>query len=414
MKVIQDDLFQQALDAFDLQFKTNRRSIILRDCPECARSKYSVWMFRPELKTGRTGGQCWICGATFSSHTYLVKCGVDETDARKALGIGRQSPDLSPDAWKLPSFDKDLFQEEEAERFIAKQASVPSHFFRASDWTSHPAAVYARKRGAIAPLSHEVFIDPHTNAVAFPISCDGVLVGFQKRYVTPQTIKTRTDPNIPKKLSFIQYGIKGNPLCVVEGPFDAIAAAWFGYHAVCTMGAEVSRGQIQRIAIMAAEHTPGREVYIGFDRDNPGEIGARKVAKCLDAYGVDCKRVIPNLEMEDFSSMLSKHSGLELNSMNEMCEIEGLVDVVQDWKWWQPLLADFDYMPRAVVRNTLDFDWSDFKEDTTRRGKNLRAKNNWKFRTQSNGKKKKLAKKLKEQQEYSEVRKRQLKSTQQV
>jgi DNA primase len=161
------------------------------------------------------------------------------------------------------------------------------------------------------------------------------LVGFQKRFISSDAkIKVHTDANLPKAHTFIKFGHINNPICVVEGPFDAVAAVWYGYYGVATMGAQISSSQAKQIAMMAMEQNPNNPViYIGLDPDEAGENGACKLARFLDFYGVKYERVVPIIEEEDFNSMLVKHSGLDLENQDNLLTVKGLVESKH---WWVP------------------------------------------------------------------------------
>jgi len=348
---------EQILTDEGIEYKTNRRSLILKHCPDCGRSSYSVWMFRPEEGTNRTGGSCWKCGSKFSTYTYFVKSGYEPDDARKTLGIGRHSPDLHPDSWNLPDFN---VASEIAEQLVTMTESkpIPDHFMKVRDWPYHPAGKYARSRGIVGELADVIYIDPLSNAVAFPVTSNGIHVGFQRRYVNPiNNMKVKTDSGIPKSRSFITVGTPTQQICVVEGPADAVAAAWFGYYGVATMGASVTKSQAQEIAMMAMEQNSDNPiVFIGFDKDDAGEIGARNLARYLDAYGINFFKIKPCGEYKDFGDALIKGSGLDWTTQDVFLNIDGLVELEGHWHWSTQMLEGFRF------KIGTDYTWQDFKE----------------------------------------------------
>lgn len=379
-------IFETALEHFGVDFKSNRRSIILRHCPNCGKSKNSVWMFRPDENSGRTGGQCWKCGFRFSSYSYLIAMGMEAKEILKKLGISRHSPDLNPESWKIHDFETE--NEVLQEAFAPTQVDVPMHFIKAGSYLEHAAAKYAISRGAVWPLCNQIYVDPLTNAVAFQIHCSEVRVGFQRRYVKPTGhLKTITDSNVPRAKSFITFGADTDPICVVEGPFDAIAAVWFGFQGIATMGASISRSQGQELAMLAIERNPDRPaVFIGFDADSAGEKGARELAKLLDAYGVSVLRVRPEHSCNDLNSVLTKHSGVVFSDVEEVFTLPhtNLITVSSDWAWDLPMLEEYAFLAlsndwkqsqmneyRAVDKTvTNDYNWKDFKTDTSSEAKN--------------------------------------------
>lgn len=358
------EFLTKVLYQFGVEFRSNKRSFILKYCPSCGRNKNSVWMFRPDSGT-RTGGCCWVCGTKFSTYSYLVECGNDPKEVRESLGIGRQSPDLRPESWNLPDFNVEENASVTEDQAVFERA-VPEHFHKVWDWPQHPAGKYARSRGVIGALSQGIYIDPMANAVAFPIYCHGKMVGFQRRFVSPTSnLKVKTDGDIPKARSFITIGTIEQPICVVEGPFDAVAACWFGYYGVCTMGASISKTQAQEIAMMAFNQNPENPmVYIGLDADEPGEVGSRGLARLLDAYGVGFKRISPESGFKDLGEALEKGGGLDLLSQEEFLNIDGLVREVKDWHWSSKVLEGFRY------KIGIDYSWKDFKEETDRKAQN--------------------------------------------
>jgi 5S rRNA maturation endonuclease (ribonuclease M5) len=344
--------FIDALEQFGVGYRTTHRSIVIETCPACQR-KWKVWMFRPDERKGggRTGGQCWRCGERFSSFSLLKSLGFDEDEVREALRIGKFSPDLQPETWRLPDFEPEWKEMKSLEKNL-KEAVVPANYFRLCDWPDHPAAEYARKRGLVAPMTEYIFLDPLTNAVAFPVTCEGMLVGFQRRFVKPlnDKLKALTDSSVPKKYSFICAGEKeGNPIAVVEGPFDAVAAAWFGWYGVCTMGSTVAKSQAQELAQMALQTE--QPVYLAFDQDVAGEQGARVLAKYLDAYGIPVKRVLPrDPHIKDLSELLEKNIETAIfPKVSQIKEAERYVTIMSDWAWDLPELPGLEFLGTAIA-----------------------------------------------------------------
>jgi len=390
---------EEIYSQFGIEFKTNRRSFIFKHCPACGKSKNSVWMFRPDEGSLRHGGQCWTCGTKFSGYSYLVAMGYEKKEVRVALGIGQYSPDLDPESWRLPDFE---VGESEAldESLVAHEAEIPAHYHKVWDWPNHPASVYARSRGLVGDLSRCAWIDPFANAVAFSITSQDKHVGFQKRFVDPNAwLKTKTDGSVPKARSFIRFGTVEQPLCVVEGPFDAVAACWFGYYGISTMGASISRTQAQEIAMMAFNQNPDSPlVHIGFDDDEAGERGSRYLARLLDAYGVNFCRVRPEKGFKDFNEALVSGGGLNLLEQEEFLNIHGLVREETDWHWSSETIDGFRY------KIGIDYSWKDFRQDPTQRAKNRRKALNKLAKEDP----KKYAEVMKKIEERSEKRNRRL------
>jgi hypothetical protein len=369
--------FIDALEQFGVGYRTTSRSIVIETCPACQK-KWKVWMFRPDERKGggRTGGQCWRCGERFSSFTLLTGLGFDEDDVRDALRIGRFSPDLEPESWRLPDFEPEWQEMKSLEKNL-KEAEIPSGYFRICEWPEHPAAEYAAKRGLIAPMTEYTFLDPMTNSIAFPITHDGMLVGFQRRFVKPinPKMKVITDANAPRKHSFICMGEPTGPIAIVEGPFDAVAAAWFGWYGVATLGSQVAKTQAQEIAQMALK--TGQPIYLAFDNDLAGEQGCRLLAKYLDAYGLSFKRVLPiNNNIKDLGELLEKSIETAIfPKVNPIKETHRYVRIIDDWAWDLPELQGLEFLGTAIAPSkeevapyrardkkiTNDYNWQTFR-----------------------------------------------------
>lgn len=382
--------FQLALNACGISHKVNKRSIIIKDCPVCHK-QWKIWMFRPDPNKGggMTGGQCWRCGTSFSSFTLLQQM-TDLSNAKIASLIAPDkvySPDLErTDIWELPDF----FLSEELRDLEdnIKEIDIPSNLMTVASYREHPAAIYARKRGIIPPYDESIFIDPLTASVAFPILCQDYLVGFQRRYVAPldPKFRMRTDSGVPRASSFIFAGKPSSNICVVEGPFDAIAAAWFGFYAIATMGKEITRAQAQEIASYAIQNSKdgiSPLVHIGLDSDSAGEEGARTLARYLNAYGIPFCRVFPeDPGIKDFNDLL-----LKIVNPLEMAEAitidpRGIIRFKRDWGWDLPMIGDVDFYKfisaatdKKIIESARSWDdtitnkytWKTVNEEKTRR-----------------------------------------------
>ena len=97
------------------------------------------------------------------------------------------------------------------------------------------------------------------------------------------------------------------------------------------MGASCSRDQLALILSYVNENK--KPLYIGYDTDKAGEIGAKKLAMMCDAVGVSFTRLVPFAVGEDFGSMLEKHSGLNISIQDKIVKLKGMVREVYDWRW---------------------------------------------------------------------------------
>lgn len=349
-------LFEDALDKFGVEHTKNGKSIVLKDCHNCGNSNYKLWMFRPEKNArdpngSRTIGNCWVCGKRSDSYSYLLNY-AEKDEVKAALGFKVRNTELGVNDSDL----SDMFSEfiEDLERIEFREPKhttnqkpwdLPLHYKRVADATDTEAAKYAMSRGVIGKLQEEVFIDPSCEAVVFPIyNADEVLIGVQKRYLVPRVLKDsrgkefkmkcKTEGGAEKSKGVIMFGNPENPPCLVEGPFDAIAASWFGFFGISTMGASPSRTQIEiAISYSAASKHP---IHIGYDTDEAGEKGAKSAATLCDCYGVDFKRVVPFAQGEDFGSMLEKHSGFNVAIQDEVLQLDGMIRELRKWLWYVP------------------------------------------------------------------------------
>lgn len=337
-------------DHFGVGYKLTTRSIVCETCPSCGK-KDKVWLFKPDERkhSYRTGGQCWSCGVKYSAYTYFVECGFEPDEVRKQLNIGlKAGADINADLWQIPDFGVSPEAITETQSFT--EAEIPETFVRPQYWPTHPASRYARKRGVIKPIDDFVFIDPIKNAIAFPVIYQGQLAGFQRRYVEPSNpkIKTRTDPGVPRKSSLIVLGEESAPICVVEGPFDAVSAAWLGWQGVCTMGCVVTKEQAQSIAMMALDTSDSPFVYIGYDKDTEGEKGARELARLLDLYGIRFSRVYPKEGKDLNASTTSMFQSEVFPEIPRGIDKSKVVEIQNDWAWDLPLLPEFQFMEYSI------------------------------------------------------------------
>jgi 5S rRNA maturation endonuclease (ribonuclease M5) len=360
--------FQAALIECGIDYKTTRRSIIIKECPSCGK-QWKLWMLRPDpiKHGGRTGGQCWRCGEKFSSYSLLVACGVEERRARKILGIGARSPDLSPESWQIEDFGsaQEIIKTEQ----IFEEVKIPIHLVKIADWDTHPASKYAARRGLIKPLSESCFINPLHNAVSFPILYEDKLAGFQHRYVAPSdpNFRMKTDPGVPRGSSFIFFGNEEDPPCIVEGPFDAVAAAWFGFYGVATMGKEITRAQAQEIASMTTR-SKERMVYIALDSDEAGEQGASSLARYLDTFGVPFKRLLTGSDAKDLNERLCQILDPTTYKEIGLLDRDTYLTVNPDWAWDLMFLGELDftqtraaYTERKALPTFIDSEKDDLK-----------------------------------------------------
>ena len=230
------------------------------------------------------------CGENTNSYAYLIALGVDKNtvDAlhgRNFDGFNLQMmPPLDLFGDKYPVVIQDELKPIEPIDISA--------FVKVQDIRQHPAAQYAIKRGWTETQSNDILIDYFSSAVVFVVRYNDEVVGFQKRFVTPcnPKMKTMSSRNFQKRRFVIEYPNDGD-ICVVEGPFSALSAWHFGYHAICTFGSNVGELQLDRIGLLAKN--TGKKVAIGFDLDSAGRKGYLQIRNTMFWRGVSTYRVKP-------------------------------------------------------------------------------------------------------------------------
>ena len=361
---------KEVFDLCGVDFKTNRRSFILRDCPECGRSKYSVWMFRPDdTSTARTGGCCWICGHRYSTYSYLIAAGNEPQMVSAFLQMNADSADTNAENWQLPDF-KPTEADLQPTGHEYQDITIPEHYIKVWQYDSHPAAKYARRRGIVGALANQAYVDPRSNAVAFPITADNKIIGFQRRFVEPGTgMKVHTDGGLNRERAFIRMGAESLPILVVEGPFDAVAAAWFGFHGVSTMGASITKTQAQTLAMMAIQQDATYpHIGICLDNDEAGEAGSRFLARALDAYGVGFTKYAPLPGFKDLNEVLMEGTGVALDEQAEYLEIKGMVQPDHAWSWTT------QHLKSLKISDSVNYTWEDFRKQKQREAEQRKGK----------------------------------------
>jgi hypothetical protein len=180
-----------------------------------------------------------------------------------------------------------------------KDPPLPNYSERAlKGWaTMHP---YLLKRGITLEAASrlQVGYDPVANRIVFPSWFDGKLVGWQKRALTdPEWPQTKPEPSgglpkyknsqgFPKDRTLYNLDRvvkrKARKVVVVESPMSVLKAEtlWNGQDddilgaTLCTFGAKVTDRQIELLRQFPV-------VYVYFDDDDAGRIGARKVVESL-------------------------------------------------------------------------------------------------------------------------------------
>jgi hypothetical protein len=284
------DDFLDFLSANGIPYKTTHQSIVLSGCPSCNSDKDKVWLFKSRKgDAGSFAGQCMKCEHKINSFSFLIEQGFDREVVTKLHGFGRTELDLRI----LPALD--IFGANEPVEQKVEQEVRPveiSAFVKLTDIPNHPASWYALKRGWTKAQMDDILIDYFTSAVVFVVRDGDKVVGFQKRFIQPfdPKFKTMSSQGFLKRKYVIEYPNNGD-VCVCEGPFTALSAWHFGFHAICTFGSNVGEEQIDKIW-QVAEST-GKQVAIAFDLDAAGKKGYLRIRNAMFYRDIATYRIRP-------------------------------------------------------------------------------------------------------------------------
>lgn len=272
------DDFLDFLGDHGVPFKTTEKSIILSDCPSCNSNKDKIWLFRDRQDEGAPFfGRCMKCGEKTNSYLYLLNIGVDK---QAVDALHRRAID-GLDLRMMPMID--LFGDKQTEEKEPEPPIEPvdiSAYIKVSEIVQHPAAQYAIKRGWTEAQTGDILIDYFSSAVVFVVRHEGEVVGFQKRFLQPfnPKMKSMSSQGFQKLRFVIEYPNDGD-IAVCEGPFSALSAWHYGYHAICTFGSTVGDPQIERIRELST--VTGKNVAIAFDLDAAGRKGYLRIRNAL-------------------------------------------------------------------------------------------------------------------------------------
>jgi transcription elongation factor Elf1 len=254
--------------------------IRIKECPFCGDSQWKAWMYAGESSTG---GSCAKCGSKYGYRSFLLSTGIDRSVV---------------DRYLKSSFREEVTIEDEEpsekEKEAAKAIEVPALWMYINEMPTHPASLYAKKRGVPEDLYSTVMISPGSNSVAFLChNLDGVLVGYQTRYVAPGNgPKTLLMPGFKSQENIMLYVRTGKPLVVCEGPFDAVSAYVLGYSAACCFGSAMGRTQMDLID-RALGVCKSPFLIAGLDLDDAGKKAKNKLLAYCNDRGIPVKVAYP-------------------------------------------------------------------------------------------------------------------------
>jgi hypothetical protein len=242
----------EILTTLGVKFDAKETDNVYIECHECGKNKLSINVF--------TGA--WHC--------WSLECeerGVSGSFPLLAQKLGCEAKDFTPSA--APARDKTLQDSDRQRIFEYNQNKT-----QVIEWCATRCldSVFALKQG--------VGFDAQTNSIVFPFRDEkGVLIGAKFRCLTngDQWIKG-VEPALYSPIGCLP---KKDKVVVVEGEVDALTLAQFGIPCVATLGAGKDKG----LPLLSGY----RQVYLGYDMDAAGEVGAEK---CAQAVGVHrCRRV---------------------------------------------------------------------------------------------------------------------------
>jgi hypothetical protein len=275
------DSFIDFLDNNNIPYKTTFQSIILSGCPNCGPAKEKIYLFKDRRDDiGPFFGQCMKCSTSINSKTYLYELGLD----RRAIDdLHGRVLDEDIRSIVMPHLDlKEKFSrtDKNEKTDIEPEEVDTSMFFSILDHPKHEASLYAKKRGWTEAQANCVFIDYYVSAVVFVVNNNGKTVGYQRRMLHPfdPNMKTISSTGFQKRRFILEFPNDGD-ICVCEGPFTALSAWHYGFHAVCTFGSNVGEKQLDAISMLS--RTKNKSVAVAFDEDSSGRKGHHKIKSRL-------------------------------------------------------------------------------------------------------------------------------------
>lgn len=291
------DSFKEALDELGIGYKESGVSLEVETCPECESGSYRVLFRVHGVDEDETQffGRCLrgSCLQGYSSFSYLKKSGMPIAQIRQAHG---QDPDSNYRKMTPEKVDSSLDLHLGNRLKAAEEANVEvdtSHFHPVWAMPTHPASIYAVKRGYCDEFKDIMMIDMEANGVVFLINEGQKTVGYQTRYLNPlnKHMKTKTSAGFSKSNKIMHFPREKADLLICEGPFTALSAWHYGYYGVCTFGSSISKAQIELIAALADRLGVG--VGYALEDDEAGRKGFAALRSGLHWKGKSLFKVVP-------------------------------------------------------------------------------------------------------------------------
>ena len=328
--------YQDFLDNHGIKWKPSGVSLALEVCPECGSREWKV-----RLRVQGTDpsqpflGRCQHgkCEKGYSSVSYLIKMGVpvDEVLALHGQDANASFGSLTPKNDDILSLKIEQPVEiVDKSKYEEKLQQDIKNFIDISVWPTHPAAIYAQKRGVSKEHYNIVKIDPTSNCVVFLVKDNNNnIIGYQKRYAGlpfPGTPKALTSEGFDKGRHLYCIPREGCDILICEGPFTAVSGWHYGYYSVCTFGSSVSESQIGQIVELAKK----RNVNIGiaYEPDDAGIKSFDRLRKVLYWMDFNLYKVIPDIKVK------------ENEDLNDIWIRKGTVHRDCDVNWSGPAIPD--------------------------------------------------------------------------
>jgi hypothetical protein len=289
--------FAQAIEAFlsdhDIRFNPGKQSLITTCInPACAKEDH-MWIRR---SNGRT--ICFRCNERWDWRGLVsVIARVNRSEAHSVLfGFG------AGDEFALSAEERrDPFAPVEEVEKKDRPIKLPIDMPSAKTCTDALVYLKGRNVGWNQIDDFDIRWNEAMRAVVFPVRKGGVLYGWQARKIAPKPDEMRliSLSGFYKAHFLLNWdrAILRPAICVVEGPFDGVAAdATEDVGGVATLGKGVSQEQVKLLL-----EAPARELFIGLDPDAYAEM-----FELIEMLGLrkTLRRALPPPHREDFGECL--------------------------------------------------------------------------------------------------------------
>jgi len=255
-------------------FRTGSVSFVLT-CPICSKNKLYV-----RRKDGRS--VCFHCQDDFKGWADRILArvlGVPWQELAEVLyGIKATAGTSLFDVEFFDYYPEDFGADEGEEVLALPNVYWPIHAYTLEHPMAEPGVAYLTQRGIPLPMAmkYDVRYLSQERRVAFPVTQEGRMVGYQARTILADTKapKMLTVGKVGGKALMFDQNLNPGYVILAEGPFDAMKCCnlkgW-----VATMGKGVTEQQLK----LALKHSPNR-LYLALDPD-----AARDVTRLIKTAG---------------------------------------------------------------------------------------------------------------------------------